>query len=544
MIQALSSNSTLSFSSTVNWSDFSSPKFSISGRLLCQVFHSANRYFYWGIGEQFTLVPYINGGAGMIRYGEPLTPREIALKIALYTTSLVALGLLFQPIAACHVAFKASLIFLAAIPVIALVIKVAINYFSASQIRSALWDEQYDRPLDAPLIDRNRAQALLEKEVAVTPEIHAKLQELLPALVHFGGGTDEQRAQIENHTHDSSIVFRIKAYPHLIFKTREEHFLENPEFIDGATSTPERFEKMITGFQIKESYGLGLLCLPNAKRVDVETVLKQPQSWGGQNRKVTVPLIAEKFVEHENDRSLQLDNYAQSGPFLLGGAVQQLVCLIAKMNLSDISLGNCPILKRTHDFSSILVYDLEETKGAHIGIAGDENLDRQGLIASLWQKEHVIMALAEAKRRGILLTDRVNPFEGLKRRQFRKIEEQEALREYHKAYWEDKDQSIYLRVPEPSEIEMPDSLRLSIQELIYSINLQIKENAAKKGSMAAKRRIPIEGPVCDQLKVIDVYGNPTNNLKDSRLHIILEALAKHKFIYSFDDEGNYPYIQC
>ena len=147
-------------------------------------------------------------------------------------------------------------------------------------------------------------------------------------------------------------------------------------------------------------------------------------AFGNTPTSVDIPVIVEKFEKHTSDLSLQKKAYCELSHLYL--TIRQLVCFIAHMKLSDIATHNCPILDldpSSNKWRRIFLYDLEDTEGADIGMAGQECEWRVGLIRSLWQKEHVLIALSEARRQGIQFTDQANDPEAMKREQLKKIEE-------------------------------------------------------------------------------------------------------------------------
>ena len=119
---------------------------------------ASNRYWYWG-GKQFVLYP--SSEKCILTEGAGLTAKEKAFKVALYAVSFIAAGMFFYPISSGLILFKASLLFIAAIPVLTAAVKIGINLTNLKLYKDLLAQYEHNSPpISAPLCKREEALGL------------------------------------------------------------------------------------------------------------------------------------------------------------------------------------------------------------------------------------------------------------------------------------------------------------------------------------------------------------------------------------------------
>lgn len=169
-----------------------------------------------------------------------------------------------------------------------------------------------------------------------------------------------------HHSSFNHCVFSLDTDPNYIFKMN----LPGMDALPKEYCMEERYEQIIRARTVCRVHQLGLLVIPKVKPF---TVKVGDQEYG---------LLAEERLDFHADRGAQR-HYFQRYASDLTEAIRQLAVFICKTGYSDVCWRNNPILEKSLDeprCRKIGLFDLEEMKGAEIGLFGHTSGIRQGLV--------------------------------------------------------------------------------------------------------------------------------------------------------------------
>lgn len=421
---------------------------------------SVDDYFYLGGKKALVISGQQQGAEGALLYQQSSHWLMTALKVVSYATIII--------------------------PVIMLIIKAVMRSLQHFQF-----------------ID---LKAQLEEGMEIPSHLTEKVEALMPKITQ--GQNDPE---IHWLSQGNNFVFTLEDNPEIVFKmARHNRFSERlRRMMTPEELMEERFENMIKAKEVCLVHHLGLLVIPQAKKIQI----------AGRT------LIAERRINIIPNASVQEDLHAKHTRNLTK-AIDQVSKLTFKALCSDWAFRNLAVIMDELDGIEesqaldegvdlrIALVDLEDMNSAAEGIfGGDES--RPGLVRCLFSEEQIDRVLAEAQQHGV-----VNPYvspEQIKRIRMEELAEYHRLQnlyeakgilhDHRKPIQIDDLSSLGFDLEEEGEISIPEVVENAttgkkkieytshtvtfgqvIEDTIAAINQEIL-NAPEEASAKGKRRV-------------------------------------------------------
>lgn len=308
-------------------------------------------------------------------------------------------------------------------------------------------------------------QRELEKGMEIEEDTIEKIKNLMPNILR-----GEKNDEIDWLQKDGYLVFRLKTNPELIFKIPN-----NPDLEQSNQLVDRRFQNMIKAKEVCIAHGLGLLVIPQAKKLTID----------GRS------IIVERTLNFAHNENLQ-EFLHHTHSDKLKEAARQLAVFISKTGFHDINYQNITVLNTSSqpkDHWQIGLIDLErmytDNDGITCGICQ--------LISCAPTKQQIDAIVEEVRKQ----KPKVNwlDIQSAKEKRFRDLEP-EGLNIFYKRLGI-KDGSESFMVPEiylnfsqhtPRDTEI---LKKLSGDLITAINTRI-EQSPKEESVKWRRYIYID----------------------------------------------------
>lgn len=393
------------------------------------------------------------------------------------------------------------------------------------------------------------AKKELENNLQIPESTVDKIQALMPKILK--GENDEEIEYLKG-----SKVFRLKDMPHLVFKmgisSKNSKTLYNGEWVDSKELMEYRFENMIKAKEVCLVHHLGLLIIPQAKKLTFST---------DEGRECVV--IAEESMDLDHEESAQEEFYYKYSKEL-NETVRQLAIFIAHTGFNDVTPRNIPILNEDEDFHGprrVALIDLEHMESRLNGFTGDIN-GSCGLIRCV-SEEQIDIVIAEARKNGVhIKADE-------KKRRLKEIDSDKKLRQYYEkngivnggellqvemnSLGLDLDEEAITRKfteEENGNVKIKKStvtMRKAVEDVINEINRLIQEKSDKE-SIKGKRYILLNTHN-DPFILYNNLGIPKNKVfttaeeeKNLWLHRIIQALEDKGHIFKLVQVNGHGYF--
>ncbi len=370
------------------------------------------------------------------------------------------------------------------------------------------------------------SEAELQEGIDVSDETIAKLQKCIRSIVRTKIHKEDRVKLAEEEgikfhaSNDNGCVFELDIAPGLIFKT-------------GLTS--DRYNAMINGRTICRIHELGLLVIPNAKKL---AIAAQIPEYGVSH---TYTVIVEKKLDVDPQKSMQekyFEEYAES----LNKVIRQFAWFICKMGY-DVKWENNPVVNKSLDANGdrkLALFDLDLRGSPGDGLFGCGQ-NRVGLVRCVNEEQgNIVAEVAKENGVSVLSFAQVHGWRKEELEDARKLKEHYATKNIKTGLEPievDLD-SLDLNLTETAQVKTADgqheiiTFKKFAESVLTEINDKIK-NSDDQATIKGRRYF-----------ALDLEYRPVHHYENKWLPRLIDVLIKGGHLFKSYDSNDEDYIQA